>query len=145
MGVKVTTPKEDVSSVLYSHMARVRAAIVSRLSEIGKLATDWARATGNYTDRTGNLRSSIGYVVAENGTVLSSSSFASVLGASEGPREGRSLAYDIASQSRGLVLILVAGMDYAQYVADKGFNVLDSGELLARKLVGQLKVPEVSW
>ena len=141
----MTKPKDDVRSLLASHMMRVREAIVSRLSEIGELSVALARASGNYTDRTGNLRSSIGYVVAENGVVLASSSFGSILGASEGPRKGRALANEIASQSRGLVLILVAGIDYAQYVADKGFDVLDSGDILARQLVRHLNVPKVSW
>lgn len=145
MGVSITKPKANVEDIVHAHMMRVKMALVSRLSEIGELSVALARTMGNYTDRTGNLRSSIGYVVADGGKVVASSSFDSVLGASEGPQAGRSLAESLASHSNGLSLILVAGMDYAQYVADKGFDVLDSAGILARQLVMQLKIQKVSW
>ena len=141
MGVRIPTPRPDVRSVVREQMAAFRASLIEHLSEVGELCVEDAREKGSYTDRTGNLRSSVGYVVAENGVVVASSSFASVLGATEGPVEGRALAERVASQQReGLTLILVAGMKYATYVADKGFNVLDSAEILAERLVSQLSI-----
>lgn len=110
---------------------------VKVLKAIGEESVAEAVSSGNYTDRTGNLRSSIGYVVAEDGNVVEEGGFWN-LGGAEGPDVGRAKAIDLASGTSGLALILVAGMDYAQYVADKGFNVLDSATTLARQLVSQL-------
>lgn len=145
MGVTVKKPDTDMKALVRSHMGRVMEAMVQRLAEIGELAVADARRSGNYTDRTGNLRSSIGYVVANNGTVVARSSFDSVRGATEGPQTGLSLAESVASQSSGLALVLVAGMDYAEYVADKGFNVIDSGRIIAERLIQQLSIPKVEW
>jgi hypothetical protein len=145
MGAKMTTPKEDVAAIIRKHTEAIKASIVKRLIAIGDICVSDARANGNYTDRTGNLRSSVGYVVAKDGKVVASSDFDSIGGATIGPRAGRSLAESVASQTRGLVLVLVAGMNYAQYVADKGFNVLDSAGIIAEQMVRQLNVPRVSW
>ena len=143
MGVKVTKPKMDVTEAVMSHMRDVVNAAVKQLAEVGELCVAEARSSGNYTDRTGNLRSSIGFVVALDGKVVASSSFDSVSGGKVSPLEGRSLAESVASQTSALTLIIVAGMEYAQYVADKGFNVLDSAQILAGVLLNQLSIPKV--
>lgn len=145
MGATVTTDRKNVVGDVQAHMEAVRTALIKALSDIGEKCVSDARLNGSYTDRTGNLRGSVGYVVADGGSVVASSTFASVLGATEGPQTGYALAESVAKQHvEGLVLVLVAGMAYAEYVADKGFNVLDSAEILAEKLVGQLTV-EASW
>ena len=41
----------------------------------------------------------------------------------------------ISQNPAGIVLIVVAGMDYAAYVEAKGLNVLDTSEIMAKKLV----------
>ena len=38
----------------------------------------------------------------------------------------------------GVVLVVVAGMNYAAHLSDRGYDVLDSAEVLAAKLVPQL-------
>lgn len=108
------------------------------LSNIGDECVSEAVNGGNYTDQTGNLRSSIGYVVAKDGAVVAEGGFWNV-GGEDGQNTGRRVAFERAAETTGLALILVAGMDYAQYVADRGFNVLDSAELLAKRLVSQLR------
>lgn len=110
---------------------------VRALKAVGEECVDEAVTNGNYTDRTGNLRSSIGYVVSLDGEVVEEGGFRN-LGGAEGPGIGRAKAYDLALGTQGLALILVAGMEYAQYVADKGFNVLDSASILARQLLSRL-------
>ena len=58
---------------------------------------------------------------------------------SEGSRTGKELLYQLVSQyNNGLVLILVAGMDYAVHVEARGYNVLNSAEDLARRLVPEM-------
>ena len=110
---------------------------VRALKNIGDECVAEAVESGNYTDRTGNLRSSIGYVVAKDGRVVEEGGFWS-LGSGDGPSVGRAKALAIAGGITGLGLVLVAGMQYATLVADRGYNVLDSAEILAKKLIAQL-------
>lgn len=114
-----------------------RQRLIREMKRVGEECVSEAVASGNYTDRTCNLRSSIGYVVAENGNIVEEGGFWN-LGGTEGPAAGRAKAYELADGTDGVVLILVAGMSYAQYVADKGFNVLDSAQILARQLISQV-------
>ena len=107
------------------------------LKEIGEACVNEAVNSGNYTDQTGNLRSSIGFVVSDEGRVVEDGGFWE-LGGIEGPSVGREKAYALAAQSSGIALIIVAGMDYAEYVADKGYDVLASAELLMEQLISQL-------
>lgn len=119
-----------------ARVAKKRMAVM--LQAVGEACVAEAVENGNYTDRTGNLRGSIGYVVAVDGQVVSEGGFRKVADGEDGPREGKSLAYAKASESTGTVLVLVAGMKYAEMVADKGYNVLESARLLAKRLVRQL-------
>ena len=125
-------------SFLDRALALAKRRAIRALKSVGEESVAEAVSSGNYTDRTGNLRSSIGYVVADEGEVVEEGGFRN-LGGAEGPGVGREKAYRLALESTGLCLILVAGMDYAQYVADKGYNVLDSAMILARQLVSQLR------
>lgn len=162
MGIKVYTP--DLSRLSESTAKAVEDALVYNFSYVGERCVAEARTGHGYTDRTGNLTSSMGYVVVNDGQVVMESSFESqhgqyenmqhvqfvsksgknvdywAKGASgdgkEGSASGRQFARSLASQQpEGIALIVVAGMNYARYVADKGFNVLDSAEILADRLV----------
>ena len=118
--------------------AQAKRRLVRYLKAVGEECVAEAIDGGNYTDQTGNLRSSIGFVVADNGNVIEEGGFRS-LGGSEGPNIGRAKALTEAEGTTGIALIVVAGMSYARYVADKGYNVLDSTEILARQLLSQIK------
>jgi hypothetical protein len=103
---------------------------IEMLSYAGEYGVKLARQNGNYEDRTGNLRSSIGYVVVANGSIVRQS-FESTTGESDnktGQEEGRQLAYGLASRyNSGHVLILVAGMEYAAAVESlEGYDVLQN-------------------
>ena len=93
----------------------------------------------NYIDDSGNLRSSIGYVVVEDGRIIGESAFEAVGNGAEGSATGRSFAESlVATHPNDTALILVAGMHYAEYVAAKGYDVLDSATLLAEQLINDL-------
>ena len=111
--------------------------LIRTLKDVGEECVAEAIESGNYNDRTGNLRSSIGYVVAKDGSVVEEGGFYNI-GFGEGASVGRGKAEEAALGTSGITLILIAGMDYAQYVADKGYNVIDSAELLAKQLISQL-------
>lgn len=132
---------ENLQSVMESVKAKAeeqaKRRLVRFLKAVGEECVSEAISSGNYTDRTGNLRSSIGYVVADDGNVVEEGGFYS-LGGDEGPEAGRAKALEQAQGTSGVSLVIVAGMKYAQYVADKGYNVLDSAELLARQLLTEI-------
>lgn len=98
--------------------------------EVGERCITEARDNGSYTDRTGNLRSSVGYVVLLDGVEQSQSNINKL----------NRKQFDIikAKYTKGLVLIVVAGMNYAAYVEAKGYNVLSSAELMAENILKQL-------
>lgn len=106
---------------------------------IGEACVQEAVENGNYTDHTGNLRSSIGFVVAKDGEVVEEGGFWHIGNGDTGVAEGRSLAVSKASGTSGVTLVLVAGMSYAKRVADLGYNVLDSAEIVAKQMVAELK------
>lgn len=137
MGIKCFIP--DVDEMLAVAVDQMEQAVIYRFAEIGEKCVNEARKKHDYTDRTGNLTSSIGYVIAVDGQVIRQSSFEKVKKGDDGVKRGPDMAREIAAQtSKGIALIVVAGMNYARYVADRGFNVLASAEILAEKLVPQL-------
>ena len=117
--------------------------VVRKLQYAGERLIIQARQHGSYTDQTGNLRSSIGYVIVKDGQILTGSGFNTIPprvrregDVYNGSKEGQSLAKEIASKyKRGIALIVVAGMNYAAYVEAKGFDVLASSEMLAEKII----------
>jgi hypothetical protein len=89
------------------------------LTYAGEEGVKNARINGNYIDQTGNLRSSIGYAVVKDGQIVQQS-FEKAGSGSDGDtglRESKRLVSKLSSKlSTGIVLVLVAGMDYALYV-----------------------------
>lgn len=88
----------------------------------------------SFTDRTAQLRNSIGYVVTYNGTIVNSDfSTDSVDGenSSDGKQEGEDFAKELSKGFVGYALICVAGANYASYVEALGYDVITGSELLA--------------
>lgn len=130
--------------------------VFAHLVKMGEEAYATAVQKGRYQNITGNLRSSLGYVVAQDGKIIKEGGFKQVQGrgenyekvffttkaqktvqfwargkagdGSEGSRQGLEYARSLARSSKGLMLIVVAGMDYASYVNSRGYDVMDSAE-----------------
>ena len=137
MKVKMETPSKVIRAHLEDEMGKYRQRIITWLHVIGEKCVNDARLSGSYKDRTGNLRGSTGYAVVDRG-----GGFKQVLDGKDGPRNGRSYLNKVISETTELVgpmLIVVAGMNYAYFVHDRGYNVLDSAEILAEKLVRELQ------
>lgn len=129
----------NVSQHLSEMAERFREACLNNLTYVGEQAVNEARQRGRYKDQTGNLRSSIGYCVLEDGKIIKESSFDAVKNGAQGSLKGRDFLHRLVSENQsGLVLIVVAGMEYAAYVEAKNLNVLDSAEQLAERLLPQL-------
>lgn len=138
----MTTTKGDLKKMASEIARDVRNRAILVLSRAGEIAVNEARSTAkehDWTDRTGNLRSSIGYAIFENGKPIADGGFEkSASTANEGPISGPYYALRIGQTTKGLALVVVAGMNYAIYVADRGYNVLSSSQIIAAKTVKEL-------
>ena len=134
MGLRRITPMSSIHKYLNSQLERREKAIINTMTYVGESSINEARTGGTYMDQTGNLRNSIGYVIVIDGKVVTKQGFSG-----EGGRGSEVFALQTANKfPKGIVLIVVAGMNYARHVSAKGYNVLDSAQLLAEKLVPTL-------
>lgn len=139
MPIKQTTTAEQIDAYIEKQMQTWRKLIVRNFIYVGEQVLNAARSTDSYKDQTGNLRSSIGYVIVKDGSVVRASSFEQVKNGSDGTSKGRSYAESLAARYKnGIALIVVAGVNYAAYVKKRGYDVIDSSELLAEQLVPQM-------
>lgn len=139
MPIRMTTTEAEIASCIERQIERQIAVIERTLNYIGEQCVNAARDSDGYKDRTGNLRSSTGYILVRDGRVVRQSKFDPVSGGSEGGKSGEEYARKLAMDyPDGFALIVVAGMNYAAYVSAKGRDVLDSAELLAERLVPQM-------
>lgn len=107
---------------------RVEQAAIFLMQYLGEELVKYAKDKHNYTDRTGNLTNSIGYVVVRNKEIVfgpdqSSTGQAAALQAA---------LKMIETLPDCISLIIVAGMNYAAYVEAKGYNVILPAELKAK-------------
>lgn len=139
MSMEVTTPQSAIAAFFEQHIQRLEGNIVRNMCYVGERCVNTARSSHTYRDQTGNLSSSIGYAVSIDGHVVQCSSFQVVLNGSEGAKDGLEYVRDVISKyPQGIVLVIVAGKNYAVYVSDKGYDVLDSAETLAETLVPRM-------
>lgn len=104
------------------------SALYEKLQEAGEMFVKLARENGSYQDQTGNLRSSIGYVIVKDGIILAKNFAKSGKGKDpeKGIQSADKLATVIAKGINGFVLVCVSGMNYSVYVEAKGFEVISS-------------------
>ena len=141
MAITRQTPQVEISNTIVASTNNLNRAIIHSMEVAGQQGTNEARAHGEYTDQTGNLRSSTGYVISDEGAIESSSSFDAVKNGSDGATQGKNLAKSIAGSIKGKkAIVLVAGMDYAPYLQAKGRKVMgDAEEIIKRSLTKQFK------
>lgn len=133
MSLEVTTPIGEIEQYIEEQLKLKVEVLINKLSYIGEGALRIAREQGSYTDRTGNLRNSTGYVIAVDGQVISRAGFHSE------NEDGAAFAEELARTTEGkAVLVVCAGMSYATYVSRRGYDVLDSAEIEARILAEKL-------
>jgi hypothetical protein len=138
--------KKFEEQIIPSVIEAIEAVCIDIVNEAKKLDT--------YKDRTGNLRSSIGYVIyndgkkvcesfsavpvaegvieekykykVKDGTVKTGVRNVKIGGEGEsGAKSGSTVANEVAqSWPTGIVAVIVAGMDYALCVESKGYDVI---------------------
>lgn len=139
MPITQTTPQQEIDAYMAQQIKRIEYALVRTMCYVGERCLTAARKSKSYRDITGNLRSSVGYVVSVDGNVVNGSDFDTVKTGDKGTMEGYQYACSLVSQfPQGICLIVVAGMDYAAYVTAKGKDVLTSAEQLAEQLVPKM-------
>lgn len=132
--------KGSLDQTFKALLAEVERQIIESLCHVGEEAVKLAKLIPperGFHDQTGNLRSSIGYVVVKDGKPVNVS-FGAVKGGHAGVNEGQRLALQIGSkQTEGYALVVVAGMNYAVHVESKGRDVLTSAEKFAEKEIAK--------
>lgn len=123
---------EDVEAYIKAETEAWFDELVETFRQQGREFTKRARAKtkedGGFGNITWNLRSSIGYCLMYEKKVVESY-FPKIIGGTEGEEVGRDLAERLANYGDygdGIVLVLVAGEDYASFVAAKGKDVIES-------------------
>ena len=130
----MTSKLDEIHKILMKEAERVDRLTIRALSYLGEQCVIRVRDRGgdkSWYDQSGNLRSSVGYVIAHNGSIIQYSDFNQVKQDSEGVKVGKDLAEELARRySNDYVLVIVAGMNYAEYVeAMDNKDVLASTEL----------------
>lgn len=140
----------DISADGRSVRAAIKAArdayrlicdhLVQVFSYVGEACVTEARTNGAYRDITGNLRSSVGYIVMEGGKAVVDGRKEIVKEGREGAEQAERLLRRLGKEfPQGIVLIVCAGMNYASYVENiHGKNVLASANIRAEELVPKL-------
>lgn len=115
---------DELIQKLRNYIAQDEKNIEMVLHRIGQEAVNWARENGNYMDRTGNLRNSIGYVIFKDGVDIA-------FEGNQPAKQNKNVIINLTKDKipdRGYALIVYAGMEYGIYVEAKGYIVL-SGAL----------------
>jgi hypothetical protein len=146
MGLEPKFTQADVKARMNKFVQVIEKRQIQRLQYLGEMCVKKAReipAEVGFTDQTGNLRSSIGYMVFKDGVAVHQG-YTVTNGGNEGRIQGETLAKKVgAKYKQGISLVVTAGMDYALYVEANGRDVLTSAEMLARqelpKMLNELK------
>lgn len=137
--MRQTTPQSEIADYFEKRIRQIETALVRTFCYVGERCVNAARSSHTYRDQTGNLTSSIGYAVSVDGNLVQISSFNKVLDGAKGATDGQEYVKQLIRQHpSGIVLIVVAGMNYAVYVSDKGYDVLDSAESLAEQMIPRM-------
>lgn len=137
MGVTANFTKADVKKRIDAFLDMVEQKQIARLQRLGEMCLIEARNNKGYMMQTGALLSSTGYQVFVDGVAIHSqfdaASGAESEAAAKGIKTGQTLAEQIGKETKGIALVVVAGMNYAAYVEARGYNVLTSAEHLAER------------
>lgn len=137
MGIKANFTKDDVRNRFDAFLNEIEKKQIARLQRLGEMCLIEARNNKGYMMQTGALLSSTGYQVFVDGvavhTQFDAESGAESGAAAKGMKAGQTIADKVGKQTKGVALVVVAGMNYAAYVEAKGYNVLASAEHLAER------------
>ena len=144
MSFQLTTTDSEIKYYIEEEIRKKKNEIIQRLAYLGEQCVTIAKRKISsaglpyYKDRTANLKSSIGYVILIDGIIVMNGKFRQEppvdkrYSIENGAEKGQEFADKIASRyPKGIVLLIVAGMNYAEAVMARDYDVLDSAELNA--------------
>jgi len=127
------TPMFDAEQLEREALQAIEDATLPLMIKVGVRAVDIARKKMGgkpYQDDTGNLRSSTGFIVFRDGKPIHEDFKPSAAGSDKatGLAVGRQQAREEMAGSTGWGIVLVAGMNYAGWVENKGYDVITGGK-----------------
>lgn len=137
MGITADFSLVDVNGLMNAIPQIIEEEIIRAFSYLGEQCVARIRdrsAKESWYDQTGNLRSSVGYAIYQNGDIAVESSFNQVKDGAKGVSEGKKAIIEFATKyaNNQFTLVILAGMEYAEYVeAMENKDVLASTELWA--------------
>jgi len=123
----------DLNRDLYKFIEDTQNNLVEVLKKVGKQAIDRSREKtkiqGGFGNITWNLRGSIGYVLVKDHKIIDKY-FPPLPDGDFGTLEGIKYAEEIALllDDGDIMLIVVAGMEYAYFVEAKGYDVISGSQ-----------------
>lgn len=150
MGIEAQFSRDDIEKRFKAFLDKVEALQIEALQELGEMCVTHARELSpdiGFHDHTGNLRSSIGYIVFNDGEAIHMM-YDQVKKGSDGIKAGEALAKEIGAENpKGILLVVTAGMNYAAALEANGawklkskrsYIVLSSALDLAEELLPKM-------
>lgn len=145
MAIKAKFDIDKLFAGVFARVEDIQDAVIEAIKAACLDTVVNARGLNTYKDRSGLLRSSIGFVIYDHGKKIAEN-FEARNGekGSEGTAAGKSVAEQAAaSWPNCIVAVVVAGADYALYVESKGYDVISGpcnelNSLLQQRLTGAL-------
>lgn len=145
MALKTKFNLQQIQSFITDKIERTEKAVIETYQFAGEGFVRDARLNGAYNDITGNLRSSVGYILIKDGVQLIENFEETGNGTDKatGVTSGLTFAEELAIEyPKGIALICVAGMEYAAAVEAKGKDVITGSaqqlEVRLKKLLKQI-------
>lgn len=129
MGIVPKFNIDDIFNQIGAKINMITEGVIEAMEKTCLEITTKAKQLDTYKDQTNNLRSSIGYIVYNNGEKVAEN-FTQAGGGIEGTggagiEKGKKIAAEAAKEfPEDLVGVVVAGEDYALYVESKGYDVI---------------------
>lgn len=123
--------REALQRKLEERKQALVAGLTDELSQLGEASVTYSKDNKGYRDRTANLKNSISYELFLDGELITT--YIGQIPKPDAIKDGQHVVKTIIDAyadkpgivaPRGFTLIVVAGMEYARYVEDKGYNVL---------------------
>lgn len=126
MAIKAKFDIDKLFEGVYAKVEDIQDAVIEAIKAACLDTVRNARGLNTYKDRSGLLRSSIGFVIYDHGKKVTDN-FEARNG--EKGSEGAALGKKVAEQAAAswpncIVAVVVAGADYAIYVESKGYDVI---------------------
>lgn len=129
--MKRITTNRELDQMLEQQFADIDNLFFQRLIELCDERIELQRekvSPEGYNDQTGQLRSSVGYIIYRDGKIRHENFELAPYGTDKAPglKAGRELALSQLRITEGWGVVLVAGMDHAGWVQAMGRSVLAS-------------------